>query len=170
MSPQVCCFILHYKWQRRTCKDPDNSSATHNPRWKRWNTAQGKSYREVGENLGFDSSTVCRTVALSTATGNVNKKNLPPNLGTTVLTEIDEIIIETVLDNPKVLCVSFSTDSRCHPTPSTLTNFGLLFECSKILGAGDEHSYLLCFHCRLAENINLSFVNHFMHIEQIYAN
>ena len=65
---------------------------------------QGKSYREVGENLGVDSSTVCRTVALFNATSNVNKRKHPPNPGTTVLTEIDKIIIlETVLDKPEVL-------------------------------------------------------------------
>ena len=60
---------------------------------------QGKSYRKVGRNLGVDPSTVCRTVALFNATSNVGKRKHPPNSGTTVVTEIDKIIIlETVLE------------------------------------------------------------------------
>ena len=64
---------------------------------------QGKSYKKVGENLGVDPSTVCRTVALFNATGSVDKRKHPPNSGTTVLTEIDKIVIlETALDRPEV--------------------------------------------------------------------
>ena len=43
-------------------------------------------------------------MALFNATGDVKKRKHPPNSGTTVLTEIDKIIIlETVLDKPEVL-------------------------------------------------------------------
>jgi len=43
-------------------------------------------------------------VALFNATSNVDKQKHPPNSGTTVLTEIDKIVIlETVLDKPEVL-------------------------------------------------------------------
>ena len=43
-------------------------------------------------------------MALFNATGDANKRKHPPNSGTTVLTEIDKIVIlETVLDKPEVL-------------------------------------------------------------------
>lgn len=65
---------------------------------------KGKSCREAGENLCVSPSTVCRTVALFNASGNVDKHKHPSNTGTAVLTEIDKIIIiETVLEKPDVL-------------------------------------------------------------------
>ena len=52
-------------------------------------------------NSGQAIQRVCRTVALFNDTGDVNKRKHPPNSGTTVLTEIDKVIIlETVLDKP----------------------------------------------------------------------
>ena len=43
-------------------------------------------------------------MALFNATGSVDKRKHPPNSSTTVLTELDKIVIlETVLDRPEVL-------------------------------------------------------------------
>ena len=63
---------------------------------------QDKLCREVGENLGVDPTTVCRTAALFNSSGNVDKRNHPPKSGTTVLTEIDKIL-ETVVDKLELL-------------------------------------------------------------------
>ena len=79
---------------------------SYGPRWRMVYQVEmmDKSCREVGKNLCVDPSTVCRTVASYNASGNVDKRKYPPNAGTTILSEVDTIIIlATVYDKPKVL-------------------------------------------------------------------
>ena len=60
-----------------------------------------KSRREVAQNLCVDPSTVSRTLSLFNASGSVEERKYPPNTGTAVLTEIDKIILETVVEKPE---------------------------------------------------------------------
>ncbi len=62
-----------------------------------------KTYRQVGESLNVDPSTVCRVVALFDETGGVSKLKCPENPGTRKLTEIDKLIIlELILEKPGI--------------------------------------------------------------------
>lgn len=63
----------------------------------------GMSYRQIGEQLNVDPSTICRTVQLFEETGTVHSIQGYHENTTTKLTAQDELaIIEALLDNPSM--------------------------------------------------------------------
>ena len=64
------------------------------------------SYRKIAEAVNVDPSTVCRIIALFDETGNVSKQKYPENVGTRNLTDVDKVMILTiVLEKPGIyLC------------------------------------------------------------------
>lgn len=87
-----------------------------------------KTYREVGENLNVDTSTVCRIITLFDSSGKVSKKKYQENLGVKRLTEIDKLIcLETVIDNPgiylKEIVLKLSEETGTVVDESTICRF-----------------------------------------------
>jgi len=70
--------------------------------WQR--LAQGYTYKQIGANLGVDSSTVQRTVRLFESTGSVHKRPYPEERLEKKLTPTVELIIMTlVTQQPGIL-------------------------------------------------------------------
>ena len=76
-----------------SCESKRTKAYDGDLRWRMVYQAKvlSKSYREIGECLNVDSSTVCRTVALFDDTGGVAKHKYPGNIGTRKLTESQTI-------------------------------------------------------------------------------
>ena len=90
---------------RTLCENKRTKGYSADMRWRMVYQAKvlEKTYREIAESLNVDKSTVSRTVALFDSTGDVARKDHPPNLGTRVLTNIDKLfILELVIDRPGV--------------------------------------------------------------------
>lgn len=80
---------------KMSCEQKRTTAYSNHLRWRMVYVVemQHKSYRQVAMNLAVDLSTVCRTISLFNESGNVDKRKYPPNKGTTVLTEMDKLII-----------------------------------------------------------------------------
>lgn len=70
--------------------------------------ALAKSYQEVAKYLNVDKSTVSRIVALYQSSGDIAPKQYLPNSGSSVLTEVDKLmILELVIDRPGIYNVAW---------------------------------------------------------------
>lgn len=88
-----------------SCESDRTKAYDEDLRWRMVYQVQGlkKSYREVGECLNVDPSTVYRINALFESTGEVSKKKYPKNKGTMKLTDIDKLIcLELAIDYPGI--------------------------------------------------------------------
>ena len=88
-----------------SCESKRTKAYDDDLRWRMVYQARvvGKTYREIGECLNVDASTVCRTVTLFDETGGVTKQKYPQNPGTRKLTEVDKLLVlELVLDKPGI--------------------------------------------------------------------
>ncbi len=88
-----------------SCENNHTKAYGEDLRWRMVYQAKvcNKTYREVGECLNVNASTVCRMVSFGDVTGGVTKLKYPENPGTRKLTEIDKLIIlELVLETPGI--------------------------------------------------------------------
>ena len=90
----------------KTSYEPKRSSAySEDLRWRMvWQReALGHTYEQISKNLGVDSSTVQRTVALLNATGSVQKHAYPKERAFRKLTPIAQLfILNLVLEKPGI--------------------------------------------------------------------
>ena len=90
----------------KTSYEPKRSSAySEDLRWRMvWQReALGYTYEQISKNLGVDSSTVQRTVALFNATGSVQKRAYPKERAFRKLTPIAQLfILNLVLEKPGI--------------------------------------------------------------------
>jgi len=88
-----------------SCEPLKCSAYSDDLRWRMvWQRlALGYTYKQIGANLGVDSSTVQRTTCLFERTGNVHKRPYPEGRLEKKLTPTVELIIITlVIQNPGI--------------------------------------------------------------------